>query len=761
MKGKHTIHKRTFKLRRLISSVALRVREILLQRADNGNLTWYRASAILICLLFLNAMAIAQTVSRESISRNVEEIIKSARGSDGKQEQQHISPIRQVRLSKTKNGHLRILGAPPSQHFPVSSVVPGDAQATAKNFLTEHKTAFGMTRRGFDLVARRTKTKGRRSHVRFGQTYAGISVFATETVVQLNEEGGVEYVSSDIVTDLDPFYVEDVLTTPSITGLEAEQIAIDMLTQEHPECYFQAEPAKLMIYEPSIVGNIGPTCLIWHTKIASTPEPVVAELVLVDAHSGDIALHYPLVRSALNRKIYTVDCSLNIDSCSLQRQEGEPPCQIVPDVDLAYDYLKDVYDFYRDHHGRDGVDNAGMIPQVYVGHCSDAENPLFKAFWHSEGYMVFEEGIVVDDAVGHEWTHGVTQFESGLIYVNESGAIDESFCDMWGEWIDQTNGRGNDGNEVKWLIGEDLLEHGWSFEDGRTALRNMKNPSEKPYENPDRKGSRLWDLDPENVDNGGVHTNSGVNNKLCYLLTDGDNFNGFTIWGMGIDKVAELYYEVQTNLLTMAANYNDLYFALIQAAINLEWTDDEKQNLEHACQAVEISDHSNKFYSSDVPKEIRSLETTSSTLVINETGFIIDLNVEIDIYHTWNEDLDVYLISPDGTAVELFTDVGGDSTLFLGTILDDESPISITSGSGPFNGSYSPEGNLSDLIGRSITGTWTLEVTDDYERDEGELLSWALFIEILSSDEIDIVKPGHEALECHSVAVIHVPYVIR
>ncbi|MFC1794243.1 M4 family metallopeptidase, partial [Planctomycetota bacterium] len=677
-------------------------------------------------------------VSKESISRNVEDILKSARGSGTKQEQRHKSSIRQARLFKSKNGHLRILGAPPSQHFPVSSIVHGDPQATAKNFLTEHKTAFGMTRRGFDLVGKKTKTRERRSHVRFGQTYAGISVFATETVVQLNEEGGVEYVTSDIVTDLDPFYAEDLLTAPSIIGLEAEQIAIDLLIQEHPGWLFQAEPAKLMIYEPSIVGNVGPTCLVWHTKITSTPEPAVAELVLVNAHSGEIALHYPLVRSALNRKIYTLDCSLNIDSYSIQRQEGDPPCQIVPDVDLAYDYLKDAYDFYQDHHGRDGIDNSGTIPNVYVGHCLDTEIPLFKAFWYPEGYMVFGEGIVVDDAVGHEWTHGVTQFESGLIYVNESGAIDESFSDMWGEWIDQTNGRGNDKSEVKWLIGEDLLEQGWSFGDGRTALRNMKNPSEKPYENPDRKGSRHWVSDPEDADHGGVHTNSGVNNKLCYLLTDGDTFNGFTIRGMGIEKVAELYYEVQTNLLTMAANYNDLYFALTQAVINLEWTDDERQNIESACQAVEISDHSRKFYSSNVPKDIHSLKTTISTLDIDETGLIIDLNVEIDIYHTWNEDLSVYLISPDGTAVELFTNVGSDSTSFIGTILDDEVPISITDGLGPFNGSYSPEGNLSDLIGKSITGTWILEVTDDYEGDEGELLSWALFIEILSPDEIDM-----------------------
>ena len=59
-------------------------------------------------------------------------------------------------------------------------------------------------------------------------------------------------------------------------------------------------------------------------------------------------------------------------------------------------------------------------------------------------------------------------------------------------------------------------------------------------------------------------------------------------------------------------------------------------------------------------------------------------------------------------------------------------------GLGPFNGSYSPEGNLSDLIGEGITGTWTLEVTDGYERDEGELLSWTLLIDVLNSDEINI-----------------------
>lgn len=88
---------------------------------------------------------------------------------------------------------------------------------------------------------------------------------------------------------------------------------------------------------------------------------------------------------------------------------------------------------------------------------------------------------------------------------------------------------------------------------------------------------------------GGVHTNSGVGNKLCYLLTDGDTFNGHTIFGMGIDTTARLFYECQTSgLLTSGADYADLGGVLLQAANNLDLSQPEKDNVKEACQAVEI-----------------------------------------------------------------------------------------------------------------------------------------------------------------------------
>jgi subtilisin-like proprotein convertase family protein len=139
---------------------------------------------------------------------------------------------------------------------------------------------------------------------------------------------------------------------------------------------------------------------------------------------------------------------------------------------------------------------------------------------------------------------------------------------------------------------------------------------------------------------------------------------------------------------------------------------------------------SKEYASTDVPKDIPGMGKETSTLTITDTGPIVDLNVKLNITHPYDPDLDVFLIAPDGTRVELFTDVGGMSANFEDTILDDEAPESITDGSGPFAGSYRPEGKLADFIGKDMAGTWTLEVTDDWgPQHAGTLNSWSLIIQ--------------------------------
>jgi len=133
--------------------------------------------------------------------------------------------------------------------------------------------------------------------------------------------------------------------------------------------------------------------------------------------------------------------------------------------------------------------------------------------------------------------------------------------------------------------------------------------------------------------------------------------------------------------------------------------------------------------SSDGPKAIHDRTTIVSLIEASGlTETVADVNVTVNITHAHDEDLDVHLLSPSGTVIELFTDVGGSGNDFAGTTLDDEATWPITSGSAPFVGSYQPEGPLSDLDGEDPNGTWTLYVYDDEWGNEGTLLDWSIAI---------------------------------
>lgn len=132
-------------------------------------------------------------------------------------------------------------------------------------------------------------------------------------------------------------------------------------------------------------------------------------------------------------------------------------------------------------------------------------------------------------------------------------------------------------------------------------------------------------------------------------------------------------------------------------------------------------------------QSIPDQSTITSVINVTEDYSILDLNVQLDISHSSDADLDVFLIAPDGTRIELFTDVGGGGDNFSGTILDDEAGTLINHGSAPFSGTYRPEGDLSVVDGMNTSGDWTLEITDDKRRRSGTLNSWTLTFEVTSA----------------------------
>ena len=237
------------------------------------------------------------------------------------------------------------------------------------------------------------------------------------------------------------------------------------------------------------------------------------------------------------------------------RGEGDPATGD-RDADDAYDFAGSVRAYFRTEHGRDSVDGAGLplILNVHYG------VRYMNAFWDGDE-MTFGDGdgrVFVGfarslDVVAHELGHGVTQFETGLVYRGQSGALNEHYSDVWGAAITQFV-EGTDAASADWLIGDEVLAPGLEGQ----ALRSMKAPG-TAYDNPlmgiDPQPAHMRDYYGGPDDNQGVHINSGIPNRAFYL----------TALSIGTDAAAGIWYAAQANLAPRA-DFNDAVAALTATA---------------------------------------------------------------------------------------------------------------------------------------------------------------------------------------------------
>ncbi|MCF8277074.1 MAG: M4 family metallopeptidase [Flavobacteriales bacterium] len=212
------------------------------------------------------------------------------------------------------------------------------------------------------------------------------------------------------------------------------------------------------------------------------------------------------------------------------------------------------YDYFLNEHGRNSIDDANMQINSYVHY----DVGYFNAFWDGTR-MTYGDGdgqpLTALDICGHEMAHGVTENSAGLVYQDESGALNESFSDVFGasvEWI-QNPSSGD------WLMGEDV-----------GTLRSMSNPP--AYGDPDTYNGNNWATGT--ADNGGVHTNSGVQNKWYYILVEGetgtnDLGDSYNVTGIGLADAQAIAYRSLTVYLGPTSEYADARFYSIQSAIDL------------------------------------------------------------------------------------------------------------------------------------------------------------------------------------------------
>jgi Zn-dependent metalloprotease len=267
------------------------------------------------------------------------------------------------------------------------------------------------------------------------------------------------------------------------------------------------------------------------------------------------AAAFRVTAGAKERIVYDAKNGSNLPG-TIVRKEGDGPVADVA-VNEAYDGSGETYDLYKNIYQRNSIDNNGLRLDSTVHYKVGYDN----AFWDGE-QMVYGDGdenlpenerifnrfTIAIDVMGHELTHGVTQYEANLTYALQPGALNESVSDVFGSLVKQYHLQ-QTAADADWLIGQGLLTsnvHG-------VALRSMKAPG-TAYDDPvlgkDPQPAHMKDYVNTINDNGGVHINSGIPNHAFYLIA-------VEIGGYAWEKAGQIWYVTLRDKLKSSSNFQN------------------------------------------------------------------------------------------------------------------------------------------------------------------------------------------------------------
>jgi bacillolysin/neutral peptidase B len=430
--------------------------------------------------------------------------------------------------------------------------------------------------------------------LRFEQTQDSIPIFGAHAVCELTEQRGLVSASGRVGK------VEGVSSFPSISqeearssiarfaGVDADALS-DIAPAElnffqddqqawHLVWFFRDIPAAPREFIENISGHgLGRSPRIRHPLIDFLVDAHTAEVVYFYSATALLSLPLPVpVRGAgfsedgrketvwgrmagmefelydALRDIQTHDLEGgDIDQATLGSPYRAPSSDLGADrkaVVSAHVNAARIYDFFDSVLQRDSIDNAGMKLINVVNCTSPADEP--PPTWHNAqwwgnrmwfGQAVADDGTLISfarflDITAHELTHGVTKFTSDLLYRDQSGALNESFSDIFGILVKNWEANDPDGGDVTnwdWEFGAGLGANG-------LPLRDMSDPT--------RTGdpAHMNDYHVTAQDEGGVHTNSNIHNKAAYNVLTTIDDQGQRLFTPR--EVALLYYNALIRL---------------------------------------------------------------------------------------------------------------------------------------------------------------------------------------------------------------------
>ena len=313
-------------------------------------------------------------------------------------------------------------------------LMPEVSAAKGKAFLREHGSLFGLQDADRQLaeLSDVTDDLGQRT-ITYQQNHNGIPVFGARLKTSVNSAGRLTTVNGSLVQDL------SVSVVPNLSSSDASVRAIDHVRRSAGPRVLGAlatSRGTLYVYNAGFVRHrTGRDQLVYEVEVSGDN---LREFIYVDAHSGKIADQITGIYDAINRRIYDG----GFGPAFQVWQEGEATPTGIAAWDNLIDFSLDTYNLSSSisngsYLSWDGVD--GIMHAVNNDPAINCPNAQFTG-----SYIRFCNGTTTDDIVGHEWFHGYTQATHGLIYLNQSGALNEAYSDIFGEVIDFLNGDGTD-----------------------------------------------------------------------------------------------------------------------------------------------------------------------------------------------------------------------------------------------------------------------------------------------------------------------------
>lgn len=499
----------------------------------------------------------------------------------------------------------RTVAAPRS--LPLSESEAGELTRRSLEVLDRDAEAFGLTNGSWDAEVTRVHADAfaNHRHVRVQQYLEDVPVFEGQGILHYDPTGTLVSVTDAFVRGLD-----GLDTAPGFTVGDAYDIALAATGLRQLE--LEDATVRLYVY---VTPADGPH-LAWQVRFVSDHDKdevhglnPVAPLLFVDAHDGTILARWDDLRhssaavtgtssyygsgialpgSLSGGSYYLEDPSRHIGvfdnanktSAAVHYSDSDgnfTASSQAPGVDALL-ALRETYDYYLADQGIAGMNGSGGITyssaqdgsgKVITGRARYGRS-YNNAYW-SGSYFVLGSGdgrsfssLTSIDVVAHEYTHGVSGYWANFTYSGESGAIDEAFSDIMGtmiEWKAAADGY----TTGDWKIGEDCMTPGTAGD----ALRYMDNPhlaTNYGYtadDDPDHYSERYTGRS----DNSGVHINSGIVNKMFYLLSEGGSHHlGGSVEGIGKTKAARIMFVAMADYMTSGTTMSQARSAMLRAA---------------------------------------------------------------------------------------------------------------------------------------------------------------------------------------------------